>query len=361
MGYPETTTAFTVNDHKNWSTFTKKELKLKTFEEHDVDIAIDACGVCGSDVHTITGGWGDAMFPLCVGHEVVGRAIKVGPKVKDVKVGDRVGVGAQVASDMTCNNCKNDQENYCPELVDTYNAKYPNGDQAHGGFASHIRVHDYYVFKIPENIPTEVAAPMLCAGITTYSPLVRLGAGPGKKIAIVGLGGLGHFATMWASALGAETYVISHTPGKKEDALKIGAKHFIDSTQEGWDKPYAFAFDFILNTADNLENFDLSQYFGTLKVMGRFHNVGMPDHDITLKLQDFAANGCYIGTSHIGNRPEMEAMLKLASEKNLKTWVETIQISAEGCKEAVERVQKNDRVRYRFTLTGYDKVFGDRS
>lgn len=360
MPYPDAAEGFMVHDHENWSTFKKGEFKLKPFEDHDIDIAIDACGVCGSDVHTITGGWGEVPLPLCVGHEVIGRAVKVGKAVKDVKVGDRVGVGAQISADMTCENCKHDQENYCPNSVDTYGAPYPDGTISQGGYASHIRAHQYFTFKIPDNIPSELAAPMMCAGLTVYSPLVRLGCGPGKKVAIIGVGGLGHFAILWASALGAEVYVISHSPSKKDDALKMGAKHFITNDKKDWAKPYAFTFDFILNTADMTHEFNLAEYFGTLKVMGKFHNVGMPDHPIQLMLQDFASNGCYIGTSHIGNRPEMLDMLELASKQNIKSWVETIDISEEGCKEAVERV-KNNKVRYRFTLIGYDKVFGKRA
>jgi alcohol dehydrogenase (NADP+) len=163
------------------------QLPLKKFEEHDIDIAIDACGVCGSDVHKITGGWGDYPKPLIVGHEIIGKAIRVGDQVKNIKVGDRVGVGAQICADLTCVNCKADQENYCPNALDTYGDTYPDGTVTQGGYSSHIRAHEYFTFKIPDNIPDELAAPMLCAGITVYSPLVRLGCGPGKKIAVVGL------------------------------------------------------------------------------------------------------------------------------------------------------------------------------
>jgi alcohol dehydrogenase (NADP+) len=167
---------------------TMPQLPLKKFEEHDVDIAIDACGVCASDVHTITGGWGeDIPLPLCVGHEVIGKVIKVGSKVTRFKVGDRAGVGAQIGADLTCDNCKADQENYCPNQVDTYGAKHTDGTVSQGGYSSHIRAHEYFTFKIPDNLDTALAAPMLCAGLTTFSPLKRLGAGPGKKVAICGL------------------------------------------------------------------------------------------------------------------------------------------------------------------------------
>ncbi|EMC96854.1 hypothetical protein BAUCODRAFT_70235 [Baudoinia panamericana UAMH 10762] len=361
MPYPETAEGFMVQSQKDWKNFKKQEFKLKPFEDRDIDIAIECCGVCGSDVHTINGGWGDAPMPLCVGHEVIGKAVKVGKDVKTVKVGDRVGVGAQIQADLTCANCKADQENYCPNAVDTYGAPYKDGTIAQGGYASHIRAHEYFTFKIPDAIESSIAAPMMCAGLTVYSPLVRLGAGPGKKVAIVGLGGLGHFAVMFAVALGAEVYVLSHSPNKKDDALKMGAKHFVTTNEEGWEKPYAFTFDFILNTADAMHHFDMKKYFSTLKVMGRFHTVGLGDEPIpTLMAQDFAPNGCYLGASHIGNRPEMLAMLDLASKQNIKSWIEEIPISEEGCAKAVTGVSEN-KVRYRYVLTNYDAQFGDRS
>jgi alcohol dehydrogenase (NADP+) len=272
-----------------------------------------------------------------------------------------VGVGAQIGADLTCDNCKADQENYCPNSIDTYGAPYPDGTISQGGYASHIRANDYFVFKIPDNIETSIAAPMLCAGLTVYSPLVRLGAGPGKKVGIIGIGGLGHFALLWAKALGAEVYAISHSPNKKEDALKMGAKEFICTKEKGWNEPYKFAFDFVINTADAIDQFNLDDYFSTLKVWGKFHMVGFGDKPIpTLMAQQFAGNGCSIGASHIGNRPEMEAMFELASKQNIKSWVETIDVSEEGCKTALERLDKGD-IKYRFTLVNFDKVFGKRS
>lgn len=360
MPYPESAEGFVIKDQSKWTEFHKEEFKLKPFEDRDIDIAIECCGVCGSDVHTINGGWGDCPLPICVGHEVVGKAIKVGKDVKTIKVGDRVGVGAQIQADLTCANCKADQENYCPNTVDTYGAPYKDGTISMGGYSSHMRAHEYFTFKIPDNVESAIAAPMLCAGLTVYSPLVRLGAGPGKKVAIIGLGGLGHFAVLWAVALGAEVYVLSHSPSKKDDALKMGAKEFIVTSDEKWHEPYKFTFDFIINTADAIHKFDLPSYLGTLKVMGRFHMVGFGDHPLPkLMAQDFAPNGCYMGASHIGNRPEMLAMLDLASKQNIESWIEKIPISPEGCAEAVKRVGDN-KVRYRFVLTDYDKQFGKR-
>ncbi|MCJ1486096.1 hypothetical protein MMC06_006272 [Schaereria dolodes] len=336
MPYPETFEGFMVNSQEKWSDFKKQEFKPKPFGERDIDIKIEACGVCGSDVHTITGGWGKANLPLCVGHEIIGKAIKVGDKVSTVKVGDRVGVGAQVWACLECKVCKSDNENYCPHQVATYNAPYPDGTIAQGGYSSH------------------------CAGLTTYSPLVRAGTGPGKKVAILGIGGLGHYALLWANALGAEVYAISHSPEKEADARKLGAKHFICTQEKEWAKPWAFTFDFILNAADMTHKFNLQEYMSTLKVNGTLHNVGLPDEPLPqIMAQDFASNGANIGGSHIGNRPEAIAMLKLASDKNLKPMIETLDISEAGCKEAVERVKVND-VRYRFALVNFDKAFPGR-
>lgn len=258
---------------------------------------------------------------------------------------------------------RSDNENYCPHMVDTYGAPYPkeacpNETLSQGGFSSHIRVHEYFVFPIPDAIPSHLAAPMLCAGLTVWSPLVRAGTGPGKQVAIVGMGGLGHFAVMWANALGAEVTVISHTPDKKEDALKLGAKHFVVSNDKEWAKPLAFKFDFVLNSADMTHTFDLDSYLSILKVNCQFHQVGLPDSPIeNLKPQQFMPNGSSIGASHIGNRPECLAMLKLAAEKKLFPIVETTPVSEEGCAKAIEAVKSNT-VRYRYTLTDYDKVFG---
>ena len=246
-------------------------------------------------------------------------------------------------------------------MVDTYGAPWPDGTVSQGGYSSHVRAHEYFTFKIPDSIETSLAAPMLCAGITVYSPLVRLGCGPGKKVAIVGIGGLGHFGVLFAAALGAEVYVISHTPNKKDDAYKLGAKEFICSKDPDWHKPYQFTFDFILNCADATDKFDIPQYLSTMKVMGKFHNVGLPDRPLPqMKTTVFMPGGYYIGASHIGNRPEMIEMLNLAAKNKIKSWVTEIDVSEDGCKEAVEKLYSGD-VRYRFTLVGYDKVFGQRT
>lgn len=199
---------------------------------------------------------------------------------------------------------------------------------------------------------------MLCAGLTAWSPLVRAGTGPGKKVAIVGLGGVGHFAVLWAAALGAEVTVISHSTRKKDDAIKLGAKHFVVNSEKDWAKPLAFKFDFVLNTADVTNELNLRDHLSILKVNAMFHQVGLPDKPVSINIFEFLPNGSGITASHVGSRPEALAMLKLAAEKKAIPMIETLSISEAGCKEAVERVKKND-VKYRFTLVDFDKVFQD--
>lgn len=358
MGYPDTFTGFCVDSPDSWNKFHKSELTPKPFGDHDIDVQIDACGVCGSDVHTVTGGWGPFEGPLCVGHEVVGKAVRVGEHVKGIKEGDRVGVGAQVWACLECDLCKDKNENYCPRMVDTYNAKYEDGSVAHGGFASHIRAHEYFTFKIPEKLDTNSVAPLLCAGVTTYSPLVRANVGPGKRVGIVGVGGLGHIAVQFAAALGAETYALTHSPSKADDCRKLGAKDVIVTGEKGWADKWAKKFDFVLSTADVAHNFDMSEYLGLLKPGGDFHMVGLGDEPLPpMKPMLFASGGPKLTGSHLGNHQEMEALLQLAADKGVTPWVETIDISEEGCREAIERL-KDNKVRYRFTLTGFDKAFG---
>ncbi len=200
-------------------------------------------------------------------------------------------------------------------MTDTYNAKYEDGSEAHGGWANYIRAHEYFVFKIPAAIPSHEAAPLLCAGITTYSPLVRAGVGPGKRVGVVGIGGLGHLGLQWSKALGAETYALTHSPSKTEDAKALGAVDAIVTNEEGWAKNWAFKFDFVLNCADATHEFDLKEYLSILKVGGELHIVGIGNEPLPqLPPMAFAGNAAKLTGSHLGNHQEMDAMLKLAAE-----------------------------------------------
>lgn len=199
---------------------------------------------------------------------------------------------------------------------------------------------------------------MLCAGLTVYSPLKRNGAGPGKKVGIVGLGGLGHLGVMFAKALGAEVWVISRSHAKEEDARKMGADGFLATQDDKWNEPHKMTFDLIVNTANSFEGWDVDAYLSLLDVQAKWVSVGLPDGDgITIKNQTFISNGCFFGSSHLGSRRETLEMLQLAADKGIKTWVEEIPINEKNLSEAIQKQHKSD-VRYRFCLTNFEEQFG---
>ncbi|GAA5852598.1 hypothetical protein JCM3766R1_005376 [Sporobolomyces carnicolor] len=338
---------YAVHDTSKWTEFKVIDFQPKTADEYDVDIAIEYCGICGSDVHTITGGWGEIPLPLVVGHEAAGTVKKVGSKVSEFKVGDRVVVGAQVSSCMECNPCKTDNENYCPKQVDTYGAKYPDGVVAMGGYSTAIRAPEKFVFKVPDAIELDDAAPMACGGLTVFGPMYRWGVKSGHKVAIAGLGGLGHFAVMFAAAMGAEVTVLSHQANKKDDALKMGASHFVCTADDKWAEPLALKFDYILSTIDIASKMPLEDIIGTLNINGNLHICAMPDDEFKFKSQALAGNGASISVNHIGSKKEANAMLKLAAEKGIKTWKQVIPMKDVG--KGVQGVKDNS-VRYRYVL-----------
>lgn len=271
---------------------------------------------------------------------------EVGPKVKDIKVGDRVGVGAQVGSCMNCHPCQHDNENYCVgdgkgHMVDTYNSRWPDGSIAQGGYSTAIRAPEQFVFPIPDAVKSEHAAPMLCAGLTVFSPLYRNKVGPGMRVGVVGIGGLGHFAVMFAKAMGADVVAISHSANKKEDALKMGASSFVSTKDNAdWAKDFQNKpFDIIINTASS-SAVDIPGVVSCLKTQGSLVCVGMPEDEIKLRVQHLAMKGGLLGSSHIGNKKEALAMLQLAAEKKIEPWIELHDMKY--CSEAVQRVHKGD-------------------
>ncbi|EKM52138.1 uncharacterized protein PHACADRAFT_151139 [Phanerochaete carnosa HHB-10118-sp] len=338
-------------DPENFTELQVKTFKPKPFEDDDIEIVITHCGVCGSDVHTLKQGWGESKLPLVVGHEIVGKAVRVGKNVKDIKSGDRVGVGAQIWSCMQCRQCKDGYENYCPKQVDTYNAEYPDGTVSQGGYSTAIRAHQQFVFPIPDAIESKYAASMLCGGLTVFSPLRTNGAGPGKKVGIIGIGGLGHFAILFAKGLGAEVYAFTHTKDKMQDAKELGADHVIDTTQKDFAQSLQGKLDLIVTTMDATPQLPIKDFLGMLYVHGRLVNVGIPDMDKplpTLHAFDLVPNGAYIGGSHVGSKKECLEMLKLAAEKGIKPWIQ--EMPMKDAKAAIEAVG-NNTVRYRCVLT----------
>lgn len=255
-----------------------QEFEPKAWEETDVDIKITHCGICGSDMHTLRSGWvryslvdpsmvnqltvisqqGATLYPCCVGHELLGNVVRVGSKVTDIKIGDRVGVGAQSGACLNANGdcveCAAGSEQYCSKkFIGTYNSTYNNGDKTYGGYATYNRVPAHFAIKIPDAIPSAAAAPMLCGGVTLFSPLKHNNCGPGKKVGIIGLGGLGHFGVLFAKAMGADQVVaISRKSSKAEDAFKLGADVYIATDDEpDWDTKYARSLDLIMCTVSS--------------------------------------------------------------------------------------------------------------
>ncbi|KKY18056.1 putative zinc-binding alcohol [Phaeomoniella chlamydospora] len=322
----------------------------KPWEESDVDIKISHCGICGSDLHTLRSGWGPSDYPVVVGHEIVGEAVRVGTDVQGIKVGDRVGVGAQSGSCLRpdCDECSNGVEQHCQNAsTTTYNSKWPNGGKAYGGYATYWRGHNHFVIPIPSAIPSEEAAPMLCGGITTYSPLKANGCGPGKRVGIVGIGGLGHFGVLWAKALGADKVVaISRKSEKASDAMKMGADQFIATDEEeNWAGRYKNTLDLIVCTVSS-PKLPLMDYLSLIDVNGTFIQVGAPEEPFP-PFSAFAliAKGVKIGGSMIGSPSEIKEMLALAATKKTKAWVE-VRPMKDGNQAIIDMDQGNARYRY---------------
>jgi len=313
---------------------------------HDVLIEIAYSGICHSDIHTVRGEWGPVAYPLTVGHEIVGVVAEVGSEVSKHSVGDRVGVGCMVNSCRECENCLAGEEQYCLKgNVGTYAAVDRDGTITQGGYSTHVVVVEDFVLRVPESIPYEAAAPLLCAGITTYSPLSHWNAGPGKKVAVVGLGGLGHMAVQFAHAMGAEVTVLSQTLGKKDDGLRLGADHYYATKDDETFATLANTFDIILNTVS--APLDLDAYLGMLRLNGTMVNVGAPAEALPLHVFTlFGARRSFAG-SGIGGIRETQEMLDFCAEKGIASEVEVI--PASEINDAYERVLSSD-VRYRFVI-----------
>ncbi|MDX2389678.1 NAD(P)-dependent alcohol dehydrogenase [Streptomyces sp. NPDC054904] len=314
--------------------------------EHDVLIDIKYAGICHSDIHQANDGWGEGIFPMVPGHEIAGIVTEVGAGVTKFAVGDRVGVGCFVDSCRECEYCLRGQEQYCVKgMTGTYNALDKNGEPTYGGYSTHIVVDENYTLRIPDGVELDVAAPLLCAGITLYSPLRHWQAGPGKKIAIVGLGGLGHMGVKIAAALGAEVTVLSQSLRKKEDGLKLGATHYYATSDPSTFEELAGSFDLIVSTVS--APLGLDRYLALLKVDGALVNVGAPEEPVELNLFSVIGGRKTLAGSMIGGIPETQEMLEFCAEHGLGAEIEVI--SADRINEAYERVLSSD-VRYRFVI-----------
>ena len=312
----------------------------------DVLIAIRYAGICHSDIHTVRGEWGEVAYPLTVGHEIVGEVIEVGSGVTRHAVGDRVGVGCMVNSCRECENCRAGEEQYCLNgNVGTYAAVDRDGTITQGGYSTHVVVDEDFVLRVPETIPYEAAAPLLCAGITTYSPLSHWKVGPGSRVAVVGLGGLGHMAVKIAHAMGAEVTVLSQSLRKQEDGLRLGAKHYYATSDPATFEDLKNGFDLIVNTVS--APIDIDAFLGLLALNGTMVNVGAPPEALPLHVFSLFGNRRSFAGSGIGGIRETQEMLDFCAEHELAADVEVI--AADRINEAYERVLTSD-VRYRFVI-----------
>lgn len=333
------------------ATDASKPLEFFTFErreprEDDVVIDIKFSGVCHSDIHQARNEWGNSRFPMVPGHEIAGVVTAVGPKVTRFKVGDHVGVGCFVDSCIHCQTRDVDNEQYLPGLVQTYNDVEADGQTpTYGGYSDHIVVKEGYVLSIPDNLPLDKSAPLLCAGITLYSPLAHWKAGPGKKVAIVGMGGLGHMGVKIGSAMGADVTVLSQTLSKKDDGLKLGAKAYYATSDAETFKTLAGTFDLIICTVGT--DIDWNAYLNLLKVDGTMVLVGVPEKPVPVHAFSLIPGRRSLAGSMIGSIKETQEMLDFCGRHNITAEIELIDIK--DINTAYERVIKSD-VRYRFVI-----------
>ncbi len=313
----------------------------------DVQIDILFCGVCHSDLHQVKNEWGGSQYPMVPGHEIVGTVLSVGANVTKFKVGDLAGVGVMVDSCKTCKTCAQDLEQYCEEgFVGTYNNKERNSDKiTMGGYSTKIVVDEYYTFKIAPTLPLAAVAPLLCAGITTYSPLVYAGVKKGMKVAVVGLGGLGHMGVKFAVSFGAEVTVISTSPSKEADAKKLGATHFLVSTDKEAMSKYSSYFDVVLDAIS--ANHDYTTYLNLLGIDGKLMVVGLPIESPKVQPFSLVTNRRSVIGSCIGGMKETQEMLDYCAEHNIVSEIEVIPM--QKINEAYDRMLKGD-VKYRFVI-----------
>jgi uncharacterized zinc-type alcohol dehydrogenase-like protein len=316
----------------------------------DVQIEILNCGICHSDLHQARNEWHQfvpTVYPCVPGHEIVGRVTKVGTSVKKYKVGDYVGVGCIVDSDGSCPQCAAHSEQFCQNATFTYNSpdKHGTAPVTYGGYSDSIVVNERFVLRIPENLSPAGAAPLLCAGITTYSPMRRWGVTKGKKVGVVGLGGLGHMGVKFAHAFGAHTVVFTTSPNKKEDALRLGANEVVMSKSADEMRRHAGTFDFILDTVAS--DHDINAYLSLLAPGGNLTLVGAPEKPLPVASFALIFGRKNLSGSLIGGIKETQEMLDFCGQHNITAEVEVIPI--QKINEAYERMIKSD-VKYRFSI-----------
>ncbi|MDO5494779.1 MAG: NAD(P)-dependent alcohol dehydrogenase [bacterium] len=346
-----TTTAIAYATSSPTTPFERIEIERRELGPKDVLIDIQFAGICHSDIHTARGEWGEVNYPLVPGHEIAGVVREVGSAVGKYAPGDHAGVGCFVDSCGECEQCRDHHEQFCTGnetlrgTVWTYDGTGRDGQPTHGGYSTSIVVNEDYVCRIPDEIPLDQAAPLLCAGITMYSPLRRWGAGPGTKVAIIGMGGLGHMGVQIAAAMGAEVHVISQTRSKEEDARRFGATALHATSEPGALKKLRGTFDLMISTISDTT--DLGSYLRALKPRGVLANVGLPEHGFEMHLGPLVNGSRVLAGSQIGGIKETQEMLDFCATHGLAAQVEVI--GGEDITAAYDRVVGSE-VRYRYVI-----------
>ncbi|KAI8967965.1 NAD and Zn-dependent alcohol dehydrogenase [Mycotypha africana] len=325
----------------------KAEFPLTQFDDDSVDMDIICCGICGTDIHTIDSGWGPTHYPTVVGHEIIGRVKRVGKNVKHLKVGDRAGVGCQCDACHQCGNCQNHKENLCEDHATwTFNDRWKNGDVTYGGFADRWRGRKEFVFKIPDALSSIDASSILCGGVTTYAPLKRYGVGKGSKLAVLGLGGLGHFGVQWAKKMGAEVVAYDINEDKKQDAKDLGCDDYVLINQPDQVQRHMNTFTHILAT--KVLNKQWSQYFEMLKKSGTFILCDIPEEPLSgLSALTMASKQINVAGSFIGSPDDIREALAFAAKHGVRTWAKEFRM--DQVNEAIKFVREG-QPRYRAVL-----------
>ncbi|KAK9768257.1 hypothetical protein K7432_001224 [Basidiobolus ranarum] len=316
--------------------------------EDDVEIAISHCGLCGSDIHVLDSGWGASDYPVVVGHEIVGKVVNKGPRVAGLEIGDRVGVGPQVFACLKddCKACSSKNDATCPNMVGTYNSRYADGAKSYGGYSKGIRVLSHYAFKIPDAIDSAEAAPILCAGVTVFTPMRRHGVKAGERVGVVGIGGLGHLALQYAKALGAEVTAISTSTNKKEEAQKLGATHFVNLRDEEDMKKASRSLDYLFITS-NASNAPYDKYASLLDTFGKLVLLAAPEDNITLSPMSLIPKNITLVGSIIGSIEDQKATLEFSAKHNIRPMIERFPM--DKVNEGLKHV-RDGKVRYRVVL-----------
>jgi uncharacterized zinc-type alcohol dehydrogenase-like protein len=342
----ETTTANAVGATSPTAALGPLRIERRPLGADDVRIDIKFCGICHSDIHFSRGDWGEVPYPAIPGHEIAGIVAEVGTNVTGFAAGDRVGVGCMVNSCRECENCKQGLEQYCiPGNTQTFGSVDRDGTPTYGGYSDHVVVNQDFVLRIPDGLPLDAAAPLLCAGITTYSPLRHWNAGPGTRVAVVGLGGLGHMAVKFAKAMGAEVTVLSQSLRKQDDGLRLGADGYYATSDDATFDELAHRFDLIINTVS--ASLDIGRFLGLVKTDGALVNVGAPSEPLPVPAFALLMHRRTFAGSGIGSVRETQEMLDFCAERGIAADIEVI--GADRVNEAWDRVLNSD-VRYRFVI-----------